>query len=309
MNCIAKGLHISGTKYSQQTVEEGTKVFCNFLKRVEVDNYIKEQNELADGTNAFFDFIKKVRADVLRQSIEQRYAFIQPRRGPKVIKFLTIGSNSSLTQSQPQSQSQLQPQPQSQSQSQLQPQSQSQSQLQPQLQPQPQSQSQNFNTSDAIQHPQNNQQDQVSTYKFSRIFNGKQVQYLDKISLYLLEVLSKETPKIISNESEKSHIISNNELKALVIIVLCIKFNINNSNVKKLQKKIIDFDGNSEGKKISRFSYKMCCSLIYELIEKNIGRTYYICKNMDKFKLKKVDNFVLNELKVLDKLKNTDNKE
>lgn len=287
MNCIAKGLHISGTKYSQQTVEEGTKVFCNFLKRVEVDNYIKEQNELADGTNAFFDFIKKVRADVLRQSIEQRYAFIQPRRGPKVIKFLTIGSNSLLTQLQPQSQ------PQSQS----------------QLQPQSQSQSQNFNTSDAIQHPQNNQQDQVSTYKFSRIFNGKQVQYLDKISLYLLEVLSKETPKIISNESEKSHIISNNELKALVIIVLCIKFNINNSNVKKLQKKIIDFDGNSEGKKISRFSYKMCCSLIYELIEKNIGRTYYICKNMDKFKLKKVDNFVLNELKVLDKLKNTDNKE
>ncbi len=287
MNCIAKGLHISGTKYSQQTVEEGTKVFCNFLKRVEVDNYIKEQNELADGTNAFLDFIKKVRADVLRQSIEQRYAFIQPRRVPEVIKFLTIGSNSLLTQLQPQSQ------PQSQS----------------QLQPQSQSQSQNFNTSDAIQHPQNNQQDQVSTYKFSRIFNGKQVQYLDKISLYLLEVLSKETPKIISNESEKSHIISNNELKALVIIVLCIKFNINNSNVKKLQKKIIDFDGNSEGKKISRFSYKMCCSLIYELIEKNIGRTYYICKNMDKFKLKKVDNFVLNELKVLDKLKNTDNKE
>lgn len=283
MNCIAKVLHISGTKYSQQTVEEGTKLFCNFLKRVEVDSYIKEQNELADGTNAFWNFIKKVRADVLRQSIERRYAFIQPRRVPEVIDLTMDSDSPSLTQSQ--------------------------SQPQPQLQPQPQSQSQNFNTSDAIQYPQNNQQDQVSTYKFSRIFNGKQVQYLDKISLYLLEVLSKETPKIISNESEKSHIISNNELKALVIIVLCIKFNINNSNVKKLQKKIIDFDGNSEGKKISRFSYKMCCSLIYELIEKNIGRTYYICKNMDKFKLKKVDNFVLNELKVLDKLKNTDNKE
>ena len=82
MNGIAKGLHISGTKYSQQTVEEGTKVFCNFLKRVEIDNYIKEQSELADGTNAFLDFIKKVRANVLRQSIERRYAFIQHRRVP-----------------------------------------------------------------------------------------------------------------------------------------------------------------------------------------------------------------------------------
>lgn len=286
MNCIAKVLHISGTKYSQQTVEEGTKLFCNFLKRVEVDSYIKEQNELADGTNAFLDFIKKVRADVLRQSIEQRYAFIQPRRVPEVIKFLTIGSNSSLTQLQPQSQPQSQ------------------------LQPQSQSQSQNFNTSDAIQHPQNNQQDQVYTYKLNRILNGKQVQYLDNSSRDLLVVLNKGTPKIIANQSEKKHVISNNELKALVTIAFCKKFNIKSSNVKELQKKVIDFDNNHDGKKINRATAKNYCIVINELINKNTGRHFNIYDaRLSESKLNKMDNFVLNELKVLDKLKNTDNKE
>ena len=284
MNCIAKVLHISGTKYSQQTVEEGTKLFCNFLKRVEVDSYIKEQNELADGTNAFWNFIKKVRADVLRQSIERRYAFIQPRRVPEVIDLTTDSDSPSLTQSQ--------------------------SQPQPQLQPQPQSQSQNFNTSDAIQHPQNNQQDQVYTYKLNRILNGKQVQYLDNSSRDLLVVLNKGTPKIIANQSEKKHVVSNNELKALVTIAFCKKFNIKSSNVKELQKKVIDFDNNHDGKKINRATAKNYCIVINELINKNTGRHFNIYDtHLSKSKLNKMDNFVLNELKVLDKLKNTDNKE
>lgn len=284
MNCIAKVLHISGTKYSQQTVEEGTKLFCNFLKRVEVDSYIKEQNELADGTNAFWNFIKKVRADVLRQSIERRYAFIQPRRVPEVIDLTTDSDSPSLTQSQ--------------------------SQPQPQLQPQPQSQSQNFNTSDAIQHPQNNQQDQVYTYKLNTILNGKQVQYLDNSSRDLLVVLNKETPKIIANQSEKKHVVSNNELKALVTIAFCKKFNIKSSNVKELQKKVIDFDNKHDGKKINRATAKNYCIVINELINKNTGRHFNIYDtHLSESKLNKMDNFVLNELKVLDKLKNTDNKE
>ena len=274
MNGIAKGLHISGTKYSQQTVEEGTKVFCNFLKRVEIDNYIKEQSELADGTNAFLDFIKKVRANVLRQSIERRYAFIQPRRVPEVIDLTTDSDSSSLTQSKSQSPSQ------------------------------------NFNTSNAIQHPQNNQQDQVYTYKLNRILNGKQVQYLDNSSRELLVVLNKETPKIIANKSEKRHVVSNNELKALVTIVFCKKFNIKSSNVKELERKIIDFDNNYDGNKINQATAKIYFNVINKLINKNTGRHYninnaYLCE----LTLNKVDNFILDELEELDKLKNTDNKE
>ncbi len=274
MNGIAKGLHISGTKYSQQTVEEGTKVFCNFLKRVEIDNYIKEQSELADGTNAFLDFIKKVRANVLRQSIERRYAFIQPRRVPEVIDLTTDSDSSSLTQSKSQSPSQ------------------------------------NSNTSNAIQHPQNNQQDQVYTYKLNRILNGKQVQYLDNSSRELLVVLNKETPKIIANKSEKRHVVSNNELKALVTIVFCKKFNIKSSNVKELERKIIDFDNNYDGKKINQATAKIYFNVINKLINKNTGRHYninnaYLCE----LTLNKVDNFILDELEELDKLKNTDNKE
>lgn len=274
MNGIAKGLHISGTKYSQQTVEEGTKVFCNFLKRVEIDNYIKEQSELADGTNAFLDFIKKVRANVLRQSIERRYAFIQPRRVPEVIDLTTDSDSSSLTQSKSQSTSQ------------------------------------NSNTSNAIQHPQNNQQDQVYTYKLNRILNGKQVQYLDNSSRELLVVLNKETPKIIANKSEKRHVVSNNELKALVTIVFCKKFNIKSSNVKELERKIIDFDNNYDGKKINQATAKIYFNVINKLINKNTGRHYninnaYLCE----LTLNKVDNFILDELEELDKLKNTDNKE
>ena len=274
MNGIAKGLHISGTKYSQQTVEEGTKVFCNFLKRVEIDNYIKEQSELADGTNAFLDFIKKVRANVLRQSIERRYAFIQPRRVPEVIDLTTDSDSSSLTQSKSQSPSQ------------------------------------NSNTSNAIQHSQNNQQDQVYTYKLNRILNGKQVQYLDNSSRELLVVLNKETPKIIANESEKRHVVSNNELKALVTIVFCKKFNIKSSNVKELERKIIDFDNNYDGKKINQATAKIYFNVINKLINKNTGRHYninnaYLCE----LTLNKVDNFILDELEELDKLKNTDNKE
>lgn len=97
MNGIAKGLHISGTKYSQQTVEEGTKVFCNFLKRVEVDNYIKEQSELADGTNALLDFIKRVKKENLfKQHIQQirHLRFIQPKRPIIRIINLTLKPNS-----------------------------------------------------------------------------------------------------------------------------------------------------------------------------------------------------------------------
>ena len=287
MDNIGSNLNTYGRRYSQQTIEDGKK-FYNFIKKANQDAYDKKQKEIAKGTNIFLNFIKKVRADVLRQSIERRYAFIQPRRVPEVIDLTTDSDSPSLTQSQ----------------------SQSQSQPQPQLQPKPQSQSQNFNTSDAIQHTQNNQQAQVYTYKLNRILNGKQVQYLDNSSRDLLVVLNKGTPKIIANQSEKKHVVSNNELKALVTIAFCKKFNIKSSNVKELQKKVIDFDNNHDGKKINRATAKNYCIVINELINKNTGRHFNIYDaRLSESKLNKMDNFVLNELKVLDKLKNTDNKE
>ena len=271
MDNIGSNLNTYGRRYSQQTIEDGKK-FYNFIKKANQDAYDKKQKEIAKGTNIFLNFIKKVRADVLRQSIERRYAFIQPRRVPEVIDLTTDSDSPSLTQSQ--------------------------------------SQSQNFNTSDAIQHPQNNQQDQVYTYKLNRILNGKQVQYLDNSSRDLLVVLNKGTPKIIANQSEKKHVISNNELKALVTIAFCKKFNIKSSNVKELQKKVIDFDNNHDGKKINRATAKNYCIVINELINKNTGRHFNIYDaRLSESKLNKMDNFVLNELKVLDKLKNTDNKE
>ena len=275
MNNIGSNLNTYGRRYSQQTIEDGKK-FYNFIKKANQDAYDKKQKEIAKGTNIFLNFIKKVRADVLRQSIERRYAFIQPRRVPEVIDLITDSDSPSLTQSQSQSQSQ----------------------------------SQNFNTSDAIQHPQNNQQDQVYTYKLNRILNGKQVQYLDDSSRDLLVVLNKETPKIIANESEKRHVVSNNELKALVTIVFCKKFNIKSSNVKELQKKVIDFDNNHDGKKINRATAKNYCNVINELINKNTGRHFNIYDaHLCESKLNKMDNFILDELEELDKLKNTDNKE
>ncbi len=271
MNGIAKGLHISGTKYSQQTVEEGTKVFCNFLKRVEIDNYIKEQSELADGTNAFLDFIKKVRANVLRQSIERRYAFIQPRRVPEVIDLTTDSDSSSLTQSKSQSPSQ------------------------------------NFNTSNAIQHPQNNQQDQVYTYKLNRILNGKQVQYLDNSSRELLVVLNKETPKIIANESEKRHVVSNNELKALVTIVFCKKFNIKSSNVKELERKIRQYNIETEfietNRGYTRINVKISSleknSLIQESETALNGNGPEITENDIEKLLQKIQNINSNDIVIL----------
>ena len=79
---------------------------------------------------------------------------------------------------------------------------------------------------------------------------------------------------------------------------------------KELERKIIDFDNNYDGKKINQATAKIYFNAINKLINKNTGRHYninnaYLCE----LTLNKVDNFILDELEELDKLKNTDNKE
>ncbi len=272
MNNIGSNLNAYGRRYSQQTIEGGKK-FYNFIEKVHKDSYNKNQEEIAKGTNIFLNFIKKVRLDALRQSVERHNIFVQPKpiKSVKEVVVLTLDADAPSS-----------------------------------TQPQLSSQQQKDNTIGVTQHPLNIKQNQVGKFRLNQTLNGEQIQYLDNMSRKLLEELNKEKSKIIANGYENRHVVSDNELKALVHIVFCQKFCIKNENTKELERRVIDIDNNRDGKKISRITAKNYCNIIQNLINKNTGKLYYIQgSSIGELKLNKMNSFVLKELKDLNKLKNT----
>ena len=102
-------------------------------------------------------------------------------------------------------------------------------------------------------------------FKLNKVLNGSQIQYLDNKAKKNLNEFN-EKPFIIVTPNEKKHIVSDNDIKALIIIAFCKKFNIKSNNVKELENKIIDLNKNGDGKKINCSTAKVHFRLIYNFI-------------------------------------------
>ncbi len=144
-------------------------------------------------------------------------------------------------------------------------------------------------------------------FKLNKVLNGSQIQYLDNKAKKNLNEFN-EKPFIIVTPNEKKHIVSDNDIKALIIIAFCKKFNIKSNNVKELENKIIDLNKNGDGKKINCSTAKAYFRLVYNLINKYTDKKNYSKKDFlssfGKNKLNKIKFLVLNELKSLYKLQN-----
>ena len=139
-------------------------------------------------------------------------------------------------------------------------------------------------------------------FKPNRTWDDKQIEYFENKSRKLLDELEKETPIIVG--SEKRHVISENELKALVIIVFCNRFKIKINNKKYLKNRIVYFDFNSDGKKISLQTAQNYVHIIKNLINKHINIRYNLsdANILSGSEFKMLDSLVKNELSKLKKI-------
>ena len=271
MNNIGSNLNAYRGRYSQQTIEDG-KFFYNSVKKINKD-YYKKQEEIANGTNIFLKFLKKVRLDALRQFPERCNVFVQPKSKHSVN--LTLDSDAPSS-----------------------------------TQPQQSLQQQKNNTIAVTKRPLYIKENRIKNFRLNKSLNGGQIQYLNNVSKEYLEELNKETPQIVVSEHENRHIVSEKELKALVHIVFCQKFGIKNENTKELERRVIDFDNNQDGKKININTAQNYYKIINTFVNKHVGNLYEIQgSSLCKSKLIKINKFVVDKLSELDKLKNINSKE
>lgn len=253
--------------YSQQSIKDGEK-FLNFIKEVKQDCYKKSKEDISQDADIFSNFLKRAKADASKLKVKQYIARLLSKQVSEIeVVDLTIVSNDKSKAK---------------------------------------SKSKSKGKAESLRNPANNQtnatQKKEPKLDLSIYDDTTQSKYFEDKSRKLLEELDKETPIIVG--SEKSHVASENELKALTIIAFCDRFKIKNSHKKLLRRRIVDLGYNSEGKKISLRTAQNYVHIIKNIINKNFGIRYDLSEAnvLSDSEFKKLDSIVKNELSNLKEL-------